>query len=551
MQVNPTFLLTQAMQSISAGERAVEKMELAGQAAINTGITQAVVLNFAKLEQAILQWFFAQRPELGEAMAKLSALQNQLGDASLTNPGDQSAEMGDKLEKMKNLLHSLVISPEGNAEEKNTTPGKSISKLLALVAEFEQLTKAQSPAVQTKLEGVVAKLTALITQLKPGSILPGDAGASGAVAGENAGERARAGVTKKDATAPALPTEELPVTSAKSTAPPREGNLSPLATPDTDLPEHNTGVPKPVEIMKAGEMQKLAPESVKTVQNEAAALPSTVQAGGEQAEEAAGPRNGLAANPQNTADKIPGSLQSNAVAVRQKIMEILQQVTESLEEYAPSEKLRSLLQDMAACAKALQINPETAWESLLRYPLIYKQTLSKALKLLQELSNTKLSDGIQRDVVNLMQEITANMHVQNAVNQLRQENPAQQTMYFQIPLQIGNEIRNGEMLVVHQREKQGQKWDIASSWYRFYLETRFLGPVQINLQAVQKQLSIHFVVTGTKQSALLEQQKNQLSRILTHYGYEVADITCGVSNITPLFILDSDSADRQCVDITI
>ncbi|MEM5770234.1 MAG: flagellar hook-length control protein FliK, partial [Bacillota bacterium] len=139
----------------------------------------------------------------------------------------------------------------------------------------------------------------------------------------------------------------------------------------------------------------------------------------------------------------------------------------------------------------------------------------------------------------------------NAVNQLRQENPAQQTMYFQIPLQIGNEIRNGEMLVVHQREKQGQKWDIASSWYRFYLETRFLGPVQINLQAVQKQLSIHFVVTGTKQSALLEQQKNQLSRILTHYGYEVADITCGVSNITPLFILDSDSADRQCVDITI
>lgn len=544
MQVNPTSLISLSLQNISAGERSVEKMEIAGQAAADTGIKpQDVDINFAKLEQAMLQWFFEQRPELGEAMAKLLALQNQLSNLSTSNMADQSAEVNDKIEKMNNLLNSLVISPGGIAEEKTTTLGKTMQNLLALLEEFEQLKNDQSSAVQRKIDDVVTKLTVLFKQLKPGPNLPGDAGTSGAVAGKNAAESKMVGVAAEGEA-------ELSVASSKPTVPPHEGNMPTTATQDMDLMEHNTGLPKITDIVKAGEIQETPAEIVKTANNESPSSSSAVQAGWERVEDT-GPQNCLSAKTLNTAEKIPGQLQNNAVDVRKKIIEILQQVTESFAEHASSEKLRNLLQDMAACATALQVNPEAEWESLLRYPVIYKQTLSKALKLLQELSNTKFSDGIQRDVVGLMQEITANIHVQNAVNQLRQENPAQQTIYFQIPLQIGNDIRNGEILVVHQREKHGQKWDIASSWYRFYLETQFLGPVQINLQVAQKQLSIHFVVTGTEQSELLEQQKTQLSRILTHYGYEVADITCDVSTITPLFMLDTDSTDRQCVDITI
>lgn len=568
MQVNNTSQTSPSVKGLAEGERPTEKVEISGQATLDTGKTQAVPQHFAKLETALLQWFFQNCPELGDTMAQISVLQQQLSSDNL------SAMAGDKLEKALALMNALLISPGGDTEHRNAPAGKTIQNFLALIEEFQQMIKEQSPGIRTQVDNIAVKLTDFIKQLKSASgeasvfsknmgttMFSGQASLANnpIVTDSHMGEAMTAptqasGKNEKvisqgensganDTVTGDSLSKEVPAASVQRGGNPSDSSKSFMVEHNV-LAEPDAGEPAPhingtQGITTEPKMEKSGEKGPVSSTSGTPALPDDEG------------RTGLLNRNQDVAGKLPGQVVNNAASVQKKIGELLQSLTETLDQDLPNAKLRTLLQDMASCAKSLQVNPETEWESLLRYPVIYKQTLAKAINFLQELSDLKTNDNIHGKILDLMQEVTANIHVQNSVNQLRQENPAQQTMYFQIPLKVGDDIRNGEMLVVHQREKQGNKWDILDSWYKFYLETQVLGPVQITLHAAQKQLNIQFTVTDTQQSELFEQHKSQLSQILTHYGYEVSGITCGVGTITPLFLLDTDSANRQCIDITI
>lgn len=604
MQVNQTISLPPSiLKGVTAGERSTDQVTAVGNASMDAIKMEVVAQTFAKLEHTLLQWFFTQRPELGDAFAKLLSLQEQLSSQqasgtansatntdtntanSTTNTAANTANsfvnLDGKLLKIMDMMKMLLISPkEQLAGKSDVIMQKSPQTLLSLIGELKQIQKEQSPALQAKIDNFVTKLTQLVKQMIPTVNFSDDMSFAqleiqdAAVPGENTSSTAKnVAVKNENATTPTggdasnvpIKDQDLPVVTEQPGWPAKDeksaaqslksginvqGNL---AGSDTE--------PSPGSNTVAGEKSEtvvLNGKEVLTAKSNSKSSGDIIRSQLAQVTEPAGlipeeeVNTGTILNGKRTESNTTYPI-NKAVETQQKLQEIIRQFTDAINKHEPSGKLQEVLRDLTACVKALQINPETEWESLLRYPIIYKQTLHKALKLLQEMINTKSSDNqnLHQNVINLLSEISANLHVQNSVNQLRQENPANQTMYFQIPLQVGNEIKNGEMLVVNQREKRGNKWEIVNSWYRFYLETQYLGPVQINLHAANKQLNIQFMLTDEEQVELFNSRKLNLNEVLTRYGYEVVDITCSAGEVSPLFLFDTDNANHQCIDITV
>lgn len=587
MQVKPIIpLAPSVLKELSAGvqpaEQAAAVDKLAAEAA---GKLEIVAQIFPKLEKAVLQWFLAQRPELAKALAQLFSLQEQLSAGSAgVNTGStdnaQADNVNEKLIKILDMMKMLLISPQRENAAKSSVLVKSPPALLVLLGDLAKLKKEQSPEMQTKIDIFVAKLTKLLQDMESTTNLsdakqkaqqqrpetPANSERTSRTADNAAPKDAH--LTSKN-TATGNLTDGRPIPKQESlmvTAKTEIRTMDEEAGADLSKAQNNFAgrakahatAPNEVQGQKdnransddAGLMQPSHPGKSRNVTprssqgadlgNNAALLP----------EDEFNP-GALPKNNQNTPEFMLSRPINNAAVMQQKLQELLLQFTEKLDQQEPGDKLRAVLQDIAKCIKALQINPEKDWENLLRYPVIYKQTLHKAVNLLQELINIKQSDKVHKNTAALLSEIIANLHVQTSVNQLRQENPATQTMYFQIPLQIGDEIKNGEMLVVHEREKQGNKWEIVNSWYRFYLETQYLKQVQINLHAANKQLNIQFILADETCAGIFDAQKSALQLILTQHGYDVAGITCDVGAVAPLFLFDTDGVDRKSVDIMI
>lgn len=160
-------------------------------------------------------------------------------------------------------------------------------------------------------------------------------------------------------------------------------------------------------------------------------------------------------------------------------------------------------------------------------------------------------DEIKQSLVSLLAETVTSLHVQQSVNKAQLENPANQYMYFQIPLQIGEQMKTGELLVINEREWKDNKWESMGSFYRFYLETQTMGPVDISIQAIEKQLTVHFSVNDPMQAELINQHTSTLRRILNDHGYGVLHISCEVSQVVPLSLAYRDYLFRQRLDITV
>lgn len=612
MQVNPAVPNAPAVSSketTAAQQPAVDQVaavNTVADAAVND--SNAVAKTFARLENALVQWFFQQRPELGNTLTQLLSLQEQLS-AQLTGDNMQAADViNEKIVKIVDMMKLLLIAPRGEQEVQEFAQ-TSPQMLLELIAELDNLKEEQPPSMQAKLDDLAAKLTNMVKQTGTGQqILPDQQqnvqqqAAGNAVTGENVPLSAENRPVKDGSTAastanmpadsstptttgetvdsqdpPVQMTKALPAGDAEAAAEVlKGGETGETAENDGEtaarLLKSDTGAPgKPQEKSPLANAQQpstaggQAPESEAVLKQDAALLKAAQNTGSDH--ETAGTGQGqpatasqginaeiyvFGANSQ-IGEETVGQPVFKAQLLQQKLTEILRQFTEELgsEKLEPDAKLVRLLNDMKECVRSLQVNADQEWDRLLQYPQIYKQVLQKALQLMQEMTDTKSNDSLQQNVLNLLNELSANLHVQNTVNQLRQDNPASQTMYFQIPLQVGQQIANGEMLVVHEREKEGNRWKIINSWYRFYLETLCLGQVQVNLHAANKQLNIQFVLTEEEQADFFNEQKDVLAQVLNRYGYDVVDITCGVGNVGPLFLTDADAANRQCIDIMI
>lgn len=595
MQVNTNMPIAQpVLKGDAAGSQSAEQVALVSKTAADTaGKTEIVTQTLAKMEKEVLQWFFAQRPELGTSLAQLLSLQEQLSKQAAGGTPGAPDNLNTKLVKILDMMNLLLISPENSLTAKDAMT-KSPQTLLALIEELDQLKKEQLPELQTKTENLTVKLMNLLKQMSKGGNWPTDSQqvSKNTVASEQLMQEMPVMTTKtENATNNA---ETVSVLSENKSFGDRQGKEQAMEQTVVPREKPGRGLSDDSELNKTAQknanngeagwdlsetegfankqgrgktigqtavpgekpgtgfsddpgLNKTTQKNVNIMLRSAAGqATATLESTQEDVFNPAVPLD------MQTAGLVFGQAINKATVLQQKMQEVLQQFTEQLNENEVSGGLSKVLQDMVKCIKNLQVNPETQWERLLRYPVLYKQTMHNAMKLLQELINTKSSsDHVQQNAVNLLREITANLHVQNSVNQLRQEDPANQTMYFQIPLQIGDTIKNGEILVVHQREKQGNKWSVVNSWYRFYLETQYLDQVQINLHAANKQLNIQFLLTDAAYTELFNEHKAILTQVLTHYGYDVMDITCSTETVTPFFLLDADSANRQCVDIII
>jgi hypothetical protein len=480
-----------------------------------------------QLEEQLLTWFLQQKPELGKSLALLLNLQKQLTDETqqpMTGNTKNTAMVTEILESLKNLL----IIPKEMQAGQATLLTRAQHSLLLLLKEL------QNPQAATN-KGAQAKITDLITALHEG-LSGGEEGAiprekqevmhafrpvknptffnpqdGTSVSANNLDTGSEpAFITTNSTSVSAEDQPDSLLTSAK------QQNLSTDPNPgqeknqikNTVTPENNLLNPKAVFPQQASEIPELAAlkESIRIIL------------------------------PQN-----------------EKVQVLLSEIAKELPEKNIPPHIKQIFTTLINTLRSLAVNPETQWDRLLQYPLIYKQTLHKTTKLLHDLLQEKAATGtsVHDKTIELLGEITANLRVQIATNQTRQDNPAHQQMYFQIPIEIGKEIKNGEMLVVHEREKNGNKWQRVVSTYRFYLETEYLGPVDIMLQAVDKQLDIAFTATEAAYADIIEAQTAGLRRILSEHGYELKEVQCRVGNVSPLLLLGIESAQHHRVNIMI
>lgn len=541
MQVNPSMSLSPSvLKGPTVGEQTAEQVDNTSKTPVDAAKQMEIVAKtLAKLENAVLQWFIEQRPELGTTLAQLLTLQEQLSNQNTVRTTNSTDNVNEKLLKILDMMKMLLISPKAELAAKSSATASS-QTIFALLGELEKLKKEQSPAVQAKIDTFIAKLTNLFKDTnRAANLFDTQQNVQQQMSGtlKNT-ERTAENITNKH-TATNDGEAELNLLKAEIN---NSGNgKGSSSVPNAQRQQSNTIINENDE----GTKSTRKPDGEMTRSNQGQVLEKSGAVTEEDGCNTPTPVN------RNAPELVLGQSIHKATIIQQKLQEILLQFADELNQHEPSNKVCKVLQDIAECVKSLQITPETEWENLLRYPVIYKQTLHKAVKLLQELININNSDKPHQNTVALLTEVIANLHVQTSFNQLRQESPANQTMYFQIPLQIGNEIKNGEMLVVYQREKQGTKWETVNSWYRFYLETQYIGPVQINLHAANKQLNIQFLLADENQAGLFDEKKMDLKQVLIHYGYDVVDISCGVGAVTPLFQLDVDSVKRQCIDIMI
>jgi hypothetical protein len=499
-----------------------------------------------QLEEQLLTWFLQQKPELGKSLALLLNLQRQLTDETqqpMTGNTKNTAMVTEILESLKNLL----ITPKEIQAGRATLLTRTQDSLLLLLKELQSPQAATDKGVQAKIADLIATLhdelsgveeEGTIAEKKqevmhafrpvknPTFFKPQDGTSVSANNLDSGSEPAF--ITTNSSSASAEDQPDSLLTSAKQqnlSADPKPGQKNQVLEKQT--PGSNVELLEQLNVMKntvAPENNLLNPKAV--FPQQASEIPELVA----------------------LKESIRIILPQN-----EKVQILLSEIATELPEKNIPPHIKQIFTTLINTLRSLSVNPETQWDRLLQYPLIYKQTLHKTTKLLQDLLQEKAATGtsVHDKTIELLGEITANLRVQIATNQTRQDNPAHQQMYYQIPIEIGKEIKNGEMLVIHEREKNGNKWQRVASMYRFYLETEYLGPVDIMLQAVDKQLNIAFTATEAAYADVIEAQSTGLRRILSEHGYDLKEIQCRVGNVSPLLLLGTDGAQHHRVNIMI
>jgi hypothetical protein len=88
--------------------------------------------------------------------------------------------------------------------------------------------------------------------------------------------------------------------------------------------------------------------------------------------------------------------------------------------------------------------------------------------------------------------------------------------------------------------------------YRFYLETEYVGPVDIAVHSVNKTLAITFTLSDEALANIFDEQAGMLRDMLHQHGYQVNNICCRAGKIVPLYLLGSDSeTQHQCINISV
>lgn len=567
MRVN-NDLSTTFSKMVAGTEIELQMKALAEQAKSNVTAAQTEVITtkIAQLENQLFQMFFEQGPQVGQALKHLHTLQTQnLPKAATAATADPLIQ--ENIAKLLDTLTALVIKPQTSTIE---TGLKQIQKsMLTFFDELARIQQQASPELRAKLDKFITQLFVEFPELSDLAFLAKTGLAKNPISGQNpqleqAPENALKQGEKGNATAAQIKTGSG---NADATQQAKAGSGHTDEAQQTTSDLSNTAA-KSQELVPKKFMPAMEPTGVQqtTVTEEEVVTNLPVKpspdsdtaafkpliAGQKQALSASTTESIILSQTEQTEFAALKQPLPSLTVIQQKMDQVVNRLSGEFAEKLPAEVIK-LLNNLTSDFKSLHVNLETQWENILRYPVIYKQVLQKTIKLLQEFLRSEQATNpvLHQSLTDLLAEITANLHVQRSFNQIDQENPAKQQQYFQIPLQMDKEIKTGEMLVTHEREKRGNKWHNTSSWYRFYLETQFIGPVDVSLQAQQKQLTIKLTVTTEHQAVIFNQNKDILRKILTDNGYDVLDIACGAGTVSPIYLALKELIQQQGVDVRI
>gem|GEM_PF-5259664 len=499
MRVNDLPIPEALAKAALGNEKLVQN--IGSDAQINVSTTtkaETVAQTIAKLENQLFQLFFENGLQLGQIVTQLSALQSQeLTDAS----GTQNSVYQNTITKLLDSLKALFISPQENTIQNGPGANRIQQCLVSFFDELVIIKQNANPGIQANIDKFITQILRSLPDLKAFLVQNGY--------------------------------KDLILTGQED----NQSNLHGSRQPNSTAEDANGQLTKAGTTVNADNIAKynLADISSNNPQKmEQLGLLMT-----DQAEQTALPN--FKQPPQN------------ATVLQQKIYLLAEHLSGQFAGEKVPVELSELLGKLSNSLKELAIDPVSQWERLLRYPIIYKQVLQRVTKLLQEFLNSKqtIDPALRQSLIDILSETTASLHVQLSVNQLDQENPAKQQLYFQIPLQVGAEVKTGELYIIHEREKRGNKWNLTSSWYRFYLETQFIGPVDVSIQALAKQLTIKLTVTSEEQAVIFNQQRTTLRKILTDSGYDVIDIACGVGKVDFIYPFVKDNIQMQRVNVLI
>lgn len=106
---------------------------------------------------------------------------------------------------------------------------------------------------------------------------------------------------------------------------------------------------------------------------------------------------------------------------------------------------------------------------------------------------------------------------------------ASQTIYAQVPILFGNELRGGELHLSWRRDGNGKRRDRrAPAVVSVFVGTRSLGPVKAQVRLTGSVLSVNFQAATREAAAFLNAEMPELLSRLEGLRYRVQGMSCGV-----------------------
>lgn len=135
----------------------------------------------------------------------------------------------------------------------------------------------------------------------------------------------------------------------------------------------------------------------------------------------------------------------------------------------------------------------------------------------------KLTEGESKS----LQENSSSQSVVKALNNLtgqqllskQDSNPHEQTMYFNIPMNIEGELKNVKLFI--KGRKQHEKIDWENSSLYFLIDTKKMGPTGINISSVERNLSLTIKNDNSSLKNKVANLSDKLKKNLEDVGYNV------------------------------
>ncbi len=153
---------------------------------------------------------------------------------------------------------------------------------------------------------------------------------------------------------------------------------------------------------------------------------------------------------------------------------------------------------------------------------------------LEELSQKDIQKNLKAMLLKLaegegksLQENANNQHIVKALNNLtgqqllskQDSNPHQQSMYFNIPVNIEGELKNVKLFVKGRNHHEKIDWENSSLY--FLIDTKKMGPTGINISSVERNLSLTIKNDNSTLENKIANLSDKLKKSLEEVGYNV------------------------------